>query len=198
MSLLEDEIRTLEQDLAASPIRISAYHDLPFAIFCYDPAQEFTCRKHIRLLAISLKQNHHKSVTFISLGRIFWEIIERTEGLDAIVEEERQFGFERVQVTINTILSDEDFLPLPDVLAARMQGLNPDKDIVFLVRAGVLAPSIYRCSTLLDQMHGRTMVPIILFYPGSVEGGADLRFMNMEDRANLSAYNYRVKIYGGN
>ncbi|RLB13821.1 MAG: hypothetical protein DRG63_09605 [Deltaproteobacteria bacterium] len=66
------------------------------------------------------------------------------------------------------------------------------------MRAGVLAPSIYRCSTLLDQMHGRTMVPIILFYPGSVEGGADLRFMNMEDRANLGAYNYRVKIYGGN
>ncbi|MBW2023700.1 MAG: DUF1788 domain-containing protein, partial [Deltaproteobacteria bacterium] len=78
-----------------------------------------------------------------------------------------------------------------------MQGLDPDKDIVFLVRAGVLAPSIYRCSTLLDQMHGRTMVPILLFYPGSVEGGADLRFMNMEDRANLGAYNYRVKIYGG-
>ena len=112
MSLLEDEIRRLEQDLAADAMRISAYHDLPFAIFCYDPAQEFNCRKHIRLLAISLKQNHHKSVTFISLGR--------------------------------------------------------------------------------------TMVPIILFYPGSVEGGADLRFMNLEDRPNLGAYNYRVKIYGGN
>ncbi|RLB13820.1 MAG: hypothetical protein DRG63_09600, partial [Deltaproteobacteria bacterium] len=88
-------------------------------------------RKHIRLLAISLKENHHKSVTFISLGRIFWEIIEKTEGLDAIVEEERQFGFERVQVTINTILSDEDFLPLADVLADKMQGLDADKDVVF-------------------------------------------------------------------
>jgi len=134
MSLLEDEIRVLEQDLAASPIRISAYHDLPFAIFCYEPKEEFTCRKHIRSLAISLEQNYQKRVTFISLGRLFWEIIEKTEGLDAIVEEEHQFGFERAQETVNTILSDEDFRPLPDVLASRMQGLSPDKDIVFLVR----------------------------------------------------------------
>jgi hypothetical protein len=49
----------------------------------------------------------------------------------------------------------------------------------------------------LDGMHGRTMVPIVLFYPGTAEGKTDLRFMDMQERANLGTYNYRVKIYGG-
>jgi len=198
MSSLEDEFRILEEDLTSSPLRISAYHDLPFAIFCYDPWDEFLCRKKIRLLAISLEQNHHKHVTFISLAKILWKVIRETEGLEAIIEEEKQLGFNRVQQTIHSLLSDSDFMPLPDVLEEGIKHLNPAKDIVFLVRAGALAPSIYRCSALLDQMHRRTMVPIILFYPGTAEGRTDLRFMNLPDRGHQSAYNYRVKIYGGN
>jgi hypothetical protein len=198
MSSLEEEIKILEKDLACTPVRISAYHDLPFAILRYDPWEEFQCRKRMRLLAISLEQNHQKKVTFISLGQILWEAIKETEGLDAIVAEEKQFGFDRTQTTINNLLSDKDFMPISDVLEARMKHLNPGKDVVFLVRAGALAPSIFRCSVLLDQMHGRTMVPIVLFYPGTAEGRTDLRFMNMQERANLGAYNYRVKVYGGN
>jgi hypothetical protein len=198
MLSLEEEIEILEKDLACTPVRISAYHDLPFAILRYDPWEEFQCRKRMRLLAISLEQNHHKKVTFISLGQLLWEVIKETEGLDSIIAEEKQFGFNRAQTTINSLLSDKDFLPLPDVLETRMKHLNPEKDVIFLVRAGALAPNIFRCSALLDQMHGRTMVPIVLFYPGTAEGNTDLRFMGMHERANLGAYNYRVKIYGGN
>ncbi|MFP3869816.1 MAG: BREX protein BrxB domain-containing protein [Syntrophobacteria bacterium] len=197
MSLLEKELTTLEQDLTSTPLRISAYHDLPFAIFRYDPWDEFPFRKRIRLLAISLEQNHQKRVTLISLAEILWKVIHETEGLEAIIAEEEQLGFDRVQRTIYSLLSDTDFMPLPDVLEKRMENLDPATDIVFLVRAGALAPGIYRCSTLLDQMHGRTMVPIILFYPGTAEGKTDLRFMNLPERGNMSAYNYRVKIYGG-
>ena len=198
MPSLEEHFSIIEKDLTITPVRISAYHDLPFAIFRYDPWEEFQCRKRMRLLSISLEQNHQKMVTFISLGEILWKVIHATEGLDAIVAEEKQFGFDRCQVTINNLLSDSDFLPLPDVLESRMKDLDPEKDVVFLVRAGALAPSIFRCSALLDQMHGRTMVPIILFYPGTSEGNTDLRFMNIQEKANLGAYNYRVKIYGGN
>ncbi len=198
MLSLEDNLKVLETDLTSTPLRISAYHDLPFAIFRYDPSEEFLCRKRIRLLAIALEQNHHKKVTFISLGELLWEIIQKTEGLNAIISEERQFGFDRAQQTVYQLLSDEDFMPLPNILEARMKNLVPDKDIVFLVRAGALAPSMYRCAVLLDQMHGRTMVPSILFYPGTVEGKTELRFMGIQERGNLGAYSYRVKIYGGN
>ncbi len=198
MPSLEEHFSILEKDLTSTPARISAYHDLPFAIFRYDPWEEFPCRKRMRLSAISLEQNHQKKVTFVSLGEILWKVIRDTEGMDAIIAEEKQLGFDRSQITINNLLSDKDFLPLPDVLESRMQNLSPTKDMVFLVRAGALAPSIFRSSALLDQMHGRTMVPIVLFYPGTAEGNTDLRFMNIQERANLGAYNYRVKIYGGN
>jgi hypothetical protein len=198
MLSLEEQLKILEEDLTSDPLRISAYHDLPFAIFRYDPWDEFLCRRHIRLLAISLEQNHSKKVTFVSLAKIFWKVIKETEGLDAIVSEERQLGFDRAQQTVFKLLSDSDFMPFPDQLENQMKDMSPHEDIVFLVRAGALAPNIYRCSALLDSMHRRTMVPIILFYPGTAEGKTDLRFMNMQDRANLGTYNYRVKIYGGN
>ena len=45
MTLLREHVEELEQDLLADPIRISAYHDLPFAIFQYDPYQEYEMRE---------------------------------------------------------------------------------------------------------------------------------------------------------
>jgi len=178
-------------------MRISVYHDLPFALFRYDPWLEFELRKRVRLLAHSLEGNHHRRVTFISLAEILWSAIEQTEGLEAVIAEEIQFGFDRVQQTIHSLLSDKEFMPLPNVLEQRMKDLDPDKDVVFLVRTAALAPAIFRCSALLDHMHGRTMVPVILFYPGTAEGKTDLRFMGIQDRAKLGMYSYRVKIYGG-
>ena len=81
------------------------------------------------------------------------------------------------------------------MLTEQMQGLDPKRDIVFLTRAAALAPVIYRMSKLLDEMHRRTMVPIILFYPGEREGESELRFMGIQGREGISGYNYRVKIY---
>lgn len=197
MSSLEKELEVLRRDVVSDPMRIAAYHDLPFAIFRYDPWDEFECRKRARLLALSLEADYSRRVTFISLGEVLRKIIEETEGLEAIVGEERQFGFDRAQQTVHNLLSDPDFMPLPDVLEERIKKLSPEKDIVFLVRAGALAPAIFRCSALLDHMHGRTMVPIILFYPGTAEGKTDLRFMNIQERGKTGSYSYRVKIYGG-
>ena len=194
MPSLAERIRTLEGDLLADPMRISAYHDLPFAIFQYDPSEEFTCRREIVLLATRLG-NRGKVVTPISLGRLMWRTIEETEGLDAIVREEIELGFDRAQRTITTLLSDKDFKPLPDQLADVMGSLDSTRNAVFLVRAGGMAPSIYRMAKLLEEMHGRTLVPMILFYPGHCEGETDLRFMGMASRAQTGVYNYRVKIY---
>jgi len=124
-------------------MRISAYHDLPFAIFRYDPCEEFNCRNQIRLLAYSLEANHHKKVTMISLGRILWQAIDETEGLKAIVAEELQLGFSRTQQTVNSLLPYPEFMPLVNALEERSKELNPAHDIVFLVRAGGLSPAIY-------------------------------------------------------
>ena len=96
---------------------------------------------------------------------------------------------------MSTLLSDDAFLPLPDQIEQRMKGLDPQTDVVFLVRVASLAPAIYRSAKLLDAMHGRTMVPILLFYPGTLDGENSLRFMDLSEREQTGAYNYRVKIY---
>jgi len=197
MSSLAEELNVLERDLISSPMRICAYHDLPFAIFRYDPRDEYELRKRIRLLGISLEQNHKRQVTYISLARILWKAIEETEGIEAIIKEESQRGFDKVQATVHTLLEDDDFMPIVDVLDEKTKNLDPNIDIVFLVRVAALAPDIYRCAIILDKMHGRTMVPMIMFYPGTIEGQTDLRFMGMKTRAHQGTYNYRVKIYGG-
>ena len=44
MSSLKNRIELLENDLKADPPRISVYHDLPFAIFRYDPEEEWKLR----------------------------------------------------------------------------------------------------------------------------------------------------------
>jgi len=195
MSSLQERIEILESDLLAKPLRISAYHDLPFAILRYDPSSEFQARKQISLLATRV-QNAGRNVHVISVARILWAAIEHTEGIDAIAEEERQLGFRRAQKTVSTLLSDDDFMPLPAALEKRMRGLDPERDVIFLVRIAALGPAIYRSAKLLDELHdSRTKIPIILFYPGTLDGESSLRFLDLPEREQTGAYNYRVRIY---
>ncbi len=44
MLSLEERIDLLESDLKAVPMRISVYHDLPFAILHYEPEKEWELR----------------------------------------------------------------------------------------------------------------------------------------------------------
>jgi len=194
MSSLQERIEILEKDLLTNPPRISAYHDLPFAVLHYDPASEFEARRQISLFATRI-QNAGKRVHIISIARIVWAAIRETEGVEAIAEEEQQLGFARAQETVSTLLSDSSFMPLPDEVERRMRGMDPATDVVFLVRIASLGPAIYRSAKLLDEMHGRTLVPMILFYPGTLDGESSLRFMDLPEREQTGAYNYRVKIY---
>jgi hypothetical protein len=194
MSSLQERIDILDRDLLASPPRISPYHDLPFAICRYDLSAEFEARKQISLLATRL-QNAGKRVHIVSMARMLWTAIRDTEGIEAIADEEQQFGFARAQETVSILLSDDAFKPLPDAISRHMEGMDPAVDVVFLVRVAVLAPAIYRSAKLLDAMHDRTSVPIILFYPGTLDGAHSLRFMGLSEREQTGTYNYRVKIY---
>ena len=192
MLSLKERIDLLENDLKAVPMRISVYGDLPFAILRYDPQEEWELRRHARLLATKL-HNHGKEVQTFSLADLLWEAIDETEGLDAVADLERQRGFEAAQEQVTTYLSDEDWRPLPDALTERLRPLDPNRHVVFLIRAGAMAPAIYHMSKLLDEMQGRTRVPTVLFYPGSLEGTTGLHFMSLKGREALG--NYRVKIY---
>lgn len=193
MSSLNNRIELLENDLKAKPSRISVYHDLPFAIFRYDPEEEWALRREARLLATRLEESGRKTGV-VNLSDLLWKAIQDSEGIDAVVELEKDRGFLEAQDQVTTYLSDRDWRPLADLLTEQLQTLDTSTEIVFLMRAAAMAPGTYHMSKLLDQMQGKTSFTTILFYPGSIEGTTGLRFMTLKDRDALG--NYRVKIYG--
>ncbi|MEH1811534.1 MAG: BREX protein BrxB domain-containing protein [Nostoc sp.] len=192
LSLL-DRISLLENDLKAVPPRITVHHDLPFAILRYEPKEEWDVRREAKRLATRMN-DCGKEVVTISLAELLWEAIAAAEGLDSIVELEQEQGFEAAQEQVNIYLSDQDWCPLPDLLAQRLKALDPQRHIVFLLRSASMAPAIYQMSKLLDEMQGKTRIATILFYPGTLEGTTGLRMMALKNREAMG--NYRVKIYG--
>lgn len=199
MSSLKDSIAPLESDLKADPPRISVYHDLQFAIMRYNPTDEWELRREIKLLATRL-ESVGKTVHMIPMSELLWEALEKVsqkdddEGFEAVVALEKDRGYVEAQQQVTTYLSSKVWVPLWDLLADRLAPINPDNSVVFLTRVAAMSPGIFHMSMLLDKMHGRTKVPTILFYPGSIEGTTGLRFMDLKDRDALG--NYRVKIYG--
>ena len=191
MSSLKERVRTLEADLKASPMQHYIYHDLPFAIFCYPPGQEWVMRNEISLLKTRLENDTDRTIEYIYLSELMWQAIDESEGIEAIVELERRSGFEEAQLQINDYLSDPDWRPLPNLLAKRLDKLDPVRHIAFIVRAGVLAPNIYRVSKLLDEMKGRTRVPCVLFMPAITEGSG-LRFMGIAENEGRGSYHTKV------
>ncbi|MGE3424944.1 MAG: BREX protein BrxB domain-containing protein [Dehalococcoidia bacterium] len=168
---------------------ISAYHDMPYAIFRYPPEDEFTVRQEVALLRTRLDQIG-KRVTTISLAECMNSALE-AEGLSAesLAEAERSVGITATIETIHEVLSS--YRPLDQIVAERIPSdADPLRDIVFLVRAGALFP-VYRTSSLLEQLKGQVHVPAVLFYPGVLDGAAGLRFMGVLD----ADHNYRPKIF---
>src|SRR5215213_9809166 len=99
MSSLPEHIERLQRDLLATPSRISAYRDLPFAILLYHPKEEWHFRGHARRLRAGLEAAG-KHVTLVSLAELLWETLEETEGVQAFVDQERFEGFPQAQETI--------------------------------------------------------------------------------------------------
>lgn len=168
--------------------RISAYHDMPYALFRYDPEDEFELRKQVTLLETRLSQKG-KRITRISLAECLDEAMRSQHSLEEWFEAERDQGVATVVETIHSVLSE--YSPLVDLVAARLpRDPDPLSDVAFFVRAGSLFP-VYRCHTLLEQLHGRLLVPAVLFYPGIIDGSVGLQFMGVQQ----ADPNYRPKIF---
>ena len=170
-------------------VHISAYHDMPYAIFRYPAEEEFALRREIALLRTRLEQAGKRVVT-VSLADCMQEALE-AEGMNPanLAEAERKVGLETTLETIHQILAE--YRPLVDIVAARNRpDSDPFREVVFLVRAGALFP-VYRTSSLLEQLKGKCAVPTVLFYPGVLDGAAGLKFMGVLE----AEHNYRPRIF---
>jgi len=168
--------------------KLSAYHDMPYAIFRYDPEEEFELRKQVTLLDTRLTQKG-KRIRRISLAECLDVGMRSQRSLEEWFAAEREQGVETIVETVHAVLSE--YTPLVDLVATRMpQSPDPLHDIVFILRTGALFP-VYRTFSLLEQLKGRVHVPTVLFYPGDLDGAAGLRFMGVLD----AEHNYRPKIF---
>jgi len=157
--------------------KLSAYHDMPYAIFRYPPEAEFDVRAEVSLLRTRL-EHVGKRVTTVSLAKCMAEALE-TESIDpdALAGAERVSGVKKAVETVHSIL--DEYCPLNEMVAGKLPPEpEPLRDIVFIVRAGALFP-VYRVSALLNQLQGKVTVPCVLFYPGVLEGAAGLSFMGV-------------------
>ncbi|HUP24851.1 MAG TPA: BREX protein BrxB domain-containing protein [Thermoanaerobaculia bacterium] len=168
--------------------RISAYHDMPYALFRYDPEQEFALRQQVTLLETRLSQKG-KRIRRISLAECLEEAMRSQRPLEEWFAAEREQGVDTIVETVHSVLSEYE--PLVDLVVARMpEDPDPLRDIVFILRTGALFP-VYRTFSLLEQLKDRVRVPTVLFYPGDLDGAAGLRFMGVLD----AEHNYRPKIF---
>ena len=187
---LERLTNRLEPLLAKEDPRpaISAYHDMPYAIFRYPPEVEFSLRRELSLLRTRLQQKG-KRVTTISLAKRLRVALEAESSISDLVEAERTIGLSQTIDTVHEILSD--YQRLDDLVVGCMPPEpDPLRDIVLIVRAGALFP-MYRTSSLLEQLKGRVVAPSVLFFPGELDGAAGLRFMGVLD----AEHNYRPMIF---
>ncbi|HSW50340.1 MAG TPA: hypothetical protein VLH09_09210, partial [Bryobacteraceae bacterium] len=94
--------------------RISAYDNLPFAIFLYEPNQEFAVQEETVRLGTRLA-NAGKRVTRVSLADCLWNALER-EGLSIpeLAEAERDEGWTAMAATLHDILRKTQ--PLEDLV----------------------------------------------------------------------------------
>jgi hypothetical protein len=169
--------------------KISAYNNMPYAIFRYPPEDEFEVRAEITMLQTRLEQAG-KKITRISLTECMEAALAAEDITYAeLAEQEKSIGLEKAVETVSSILSD--YQPLDRLVIERMPtSPDPTRDIVFITRAGALFP-VYRTSSLLEQMMGTIQIPAVLFYPGELDGAAGLRFMGILD----AEHNYRPKIF---
>ena len=194
MSLLDPMKSRLTRDL--EPIlclpdprtKLSAYHDMPYAIFRYDPEEEFELRREIGMLETRLTQVG-KRVIRISLAECLDQAMRSQQPLEDWFRAEREMGTQTVVETVHNVLSD--YTPLVDLVFERLPAnQDPTHDIVLITRTGALFP-VYRTFSLLEQLKGRIEAPSVLFYPGVLDGASGLRFMGVLE----AEHNYRPKIF---
>jgi hypothetical protein len=183
--------KTLEPMLREQDPRpkISVYHDMPCAIFHYLPESEWALRRELSMLKTRLEQTG-KRITVISLAECLNSALAAEKmSVEAVAQAERDSGAPALIETLHAVL--DDYQPLDNLVAQMVpKDADPLRDIVFLTRAGSLFP-FYRTSALMEQLKGKVKVPVILFYPGTIDGVSALSFMGvMEPDAN-----YRPRIF---
>lgn len=180
--------------------KIVEYHDhdggssVPCWVYVYAPGDEFQVRAEVVRMAAWLRSpGRDVQCTSVSLAEVCWEAIDESGMYDELVRQEREAdGDAATQAEVHRSVGQ--LLRLPPSLTARVARRMPSPPgrwACVLYRSGALYPG-YRTSALLDDLKLRIglRVPVVLLYPGTIEGNYGLRFMGKTE----PAYGYRAMI----
>jgi hypothetical protein len=160
----------------------------PYQLYQYLPQQEFRVRSDLIELRVWLEARQIPCVA-ISLADLFWQAIEESGRLPAIVAAEKDQGAAGLEGAIESIGNMLRRPPsLSDRIVSELGGVSA-RSAVFLYRAGALYPAL-RTSGLLDELLGRVRLPVTLLYPGRLHGKRGLSFLDILD----AHYGYRADI----
>lgn len=179
----------LEPELLQHPDKPFGNHDVPFAILCYPPEDEFEVRDEVDKLATRL-ENQARTCRRVSLAELMFDVLEATESIEQWEEVERTLGLSDVLESLPAVLQEDGGL-VTRVLDEASE-LDPDTGVLFLMHAGAFFP-FFRTSSLLSQLENKLHVPTVLLYPGQRKGKSGLRFMGKAEAEHA----YRAAIYGG-
>ncbi len=205
-SPLANAMEDLRKDLVfeGGP-RISTVRNYNFAILPYPPEAEFQLRKYLYDLAEDHLRPAGWTVGIVSLQAL---LMKRVRAMDpavaaSIIRKEKTNagkadpwrGLRQLKEQLIKELEGPNGIA-SDVIAEIHRTLDAgdapvDRTVIFLSRAGALYPFL-RTSALLKELDQQTRnVPVILLYPGTLEGDTGLRFMGVlpPDR------DYRPRIY---
>lgn len=183
--------------------QISTVRNYNFAILPYPPDDEFALRGAIHELSAELRDAGWTTSTVVLHSKLLKRL--RAEGpdvLDSIIRREKNLasaadGSRALRMLKERVVNlidkpdgiAEDVVKAIDGILAESE--TPERTVIFLGRLGALYPFL-RTSALLKHIAGRTHnVPVVLLYPGTVDGETGLRFMGVlkPDR------DYRPRIY---
>ena len=163
-------------------------NEIGFHIFDYEPQYEMLVRDYIINLKKQVERDYEDiKIKEFDLYDIMLEVLDEKGYLQKNFQMEEKKGseyvFKATEKTLRLTSQKED-----NKIVQYIIDRTEDDDIVFLTGVGKVWP-IIRSHTVLNNLHrALDHVPVVLFFPGTYDGGSLMLFDEIKDDNYYRAY----------
>ncbi|MEG1287670.1 MAG: DUF1788 domain-containing protein [Clostridium sp.] len=156
-------------------------NEIGFHIFDYDPQYEMLVRDYLFNLKKQIERdNEDLRIKEFDLYDIMLDVLNERGYLEKNfkMEEKKcsEYVFKATEKTLRLTSQNED-----NKIVQYIIDRTEDRDIVFLTGVGKVWP-IIRSHTVLNNLHrALDHVPVVLFFPGTYDGGSLMLFNEIKD-----------------
>ena len=156
-------------------------NEIGFHIFDYEPEYEMLVRDYIYNLKRQIEREYEEvKIREFDLYEIMLEVLDEKGYLQKNFQMEQKKGseyvFKATEKTLRLTSQKED-----NKIVQYIIDRTADDEIVFLTGVGKVWP-IIRSHTVLNNLHrALDHVPVVLFFPGTYDGGSLMLFNEIKD-----------------